>query len=140
MPTIHVDFDVFKAITARRPSEEVTENDVLRQLFGLGSAQHTSTGAAPNPKPGDWVTKGVRFPQGTQARATYKGQLYLGEVRDGALRVAGTPYESPSAAAMSITKSQVNGWGFWEVKLPHQGDWQPMREYRDQTREESSGT
>ncbi len=29
-PNIHVDFDVFKAITSRRPREEVTENEVHR--------------------------------------------------------------------------------------------------------------
>jgi len=29
MRTIDVDFDVFKALTMRRPSEDVTENDVF---------------------------------------------------------------------------------------------------------------
>jgi len=33
MPFIEIDFDVYKALTARRPSEDVTENDVLRQLL-----------------------------------------------------------------------------------------------------------
>lgn len=129
MPQIQVDFDVFKAITARRPSEEVTENDVLRQLFGLTPPQGAAPGAA-RPKPGDWISKGVRFPQGTQARATYKGQLYLAEVKDGAFILNGKRYDSPSAAAMSITENPVNGWTFWEIKLPGQGDWQSMRQLR----------
>jgi predicted CopG family antitoxin len=33
--TISVDFDVFKALTTLRMSEEQTENDVLRKLLGL---------------------------------------------------------------------------------------------------------
>ena len=80
---------------------------------------------------GDWVSKGVRFPQGTQARAKYKGQLHLAEVRDGALMLNGKRYESPSSAAMAITNNKpVNGWTFWEVKLPGHGDWQTMKDLR----------
>lgn len=134
MPNIYVDFDVFKAITARRPSEDVTENDVLRLLFGLPSA---STKPAPESRhrAGDWVAKGVRFPQGTQVRAKYKGQLHLAEVKDGALVLEGRRYDSPSAAAMAITKSPTNGWTFWEVKVPGQGDWRPMKELREDVQE-----
>ena len=35
MNTIQIDFDVFKEITARRKSEAVSENDVLREVLGL---------------------------------------------------------------------------------------------------------
>ena len=35
MPTIEVDFEVYKALIARRPTEDVSENDVLRQLLRL---------------------------------------------------------------------------------------------------------
>ena len=34
MRNIEVDFDVYKALTLRRPSEGVSENDVLRELLG----------------------------------------------------------------------------------------------------------
>jgi hypothetical protein len=37
MAMIEVDFEVFKALTARREQESVTPNDVLRGLLGLGS-------------------------------------------------------------------------------------------------------
>ena len=130
MPNIYVDFDVYKAITARRPSEDVTENDVLRQLFGLPTGQGHRA-AEGRHRPGDWTWKGVRFPQGTQARAKYKGQLHLAEVKDGALMLNGKRYDSPSSAAMAITKTPVNGWTFWEVKLPGQAEWHSMKELRD---------
>lgn len=39
MQTIQIDFDVYKALTLRRASEDVTCNDVLRELLGLNVAK-----------------------------------------------------------------------------------------------------
>jgi hypothetical protein len=129
MRTIEVDFDVFKAITLRRPSEDVSENDVLRQLLGLPSRKPSSAPVAV-PAAGDWVTKGVRFPAGTEFRATYKGQTYLARVEAGALVLNDKRYDSPSAAAMSITGNPVNGWTFWEARLPGQAGWKMIKSLR----------
>ncbi|MEO5677930.1 MAG: hypothetical protein ABIQ84_10310 [Usitatibacter sp.] len=129
MPTIEVDFEVFKAITARRPTEDVTENAVLRQLFGLPPARGGAA-ASPRPQPGDWTSKGVHFPQGTQFRASYKGQTHIAEVESGALVANGKRYDSPSAAAMSITRAPVNGWTFWEAKFPGRGTWEVIKGLR----------
>lgn len=126
MRTIEVDFDVFKAITMRRASEEVTENDVLRQLLGLPAKRSAATASSP-PAAGDWVAKGVRFPAGTEFRATYKGQTHLARVEGGALVMGGKRFDSPSAAAMAITGNKpVNGWRFWEARLPGQAGWTPI--------------
>ena len=129
MPTIEVDFDVFKALTARRSTEDVTENDVLRQLLRLPS-QSPSSAVLRTPGPDDWVTKGVRLPVGTELRATYKGQTYLARVSSGALVFDGKRFNSPSAAAMSITRNPVNGWTFWECRLPGHGRWTSLKELR----------
>jgi Restriction Enzyme Adenine Methylase Associated/Protein of unknown function (DUF2924) len=129
MPTIEVDFDVFKALTARRSSEDVSENDVLRQLLRL-PPQSTRAVNADNPGPEDWVTKGVRLPVGTELRATYKGQTYLARVASGALTYNGKRFNSPSAAAMNITRNPINGWTFWECRLPGQGRWTSLKELR----------
>jgi hypothetical protein len=130
MPTIEVDFDVFKALTMRRPSEEVTENDVLRRLLGLPSRK----GAALAPgvaASGDWVTKGVRFPAGTEFRAAYKGQTHLARVENSALVLNGKRFDTPSAAAMSITANKpVNGWTFWQCRLPGQAGWKMIKALR----------
>ena len=88
MRTIEVDFDVFKALTLRRPAESVSENDVLRELLGLPT-QRQSVAIAAGPAPGDWVSKGVRFPAGTEFKATYKGKTYLGRVEGAALVLNG---------------------------------------------------
>ena len=129
MPLIEIDFDVYKALTARRPSEDITENDVLRQLLHL-PREGTSATSVNSPAPSDWVAKGVRFPAGTELRATYKGQNYLARVTDGALVLNGKRYDSPSAAAMSITNHPINGWTFWQCRLPGQGRWTLLRELR----------
>ena len=131
MPNIYVDFDVFKAITARRASEDVTENEVLRQVFGLQAGPEKAAGDTRHRR-GDWVTKGIRFPHGTQLRGKYKGREHIAEVKDGALLLNGKRYDSPSAAAMAITTSPVNGWVFWEVKVPGQDEWRPMKQLRRQ--------
>ena len=77
MAQIDVDFEVFKELTARRASESVTCNDVIRELLGLKNA------AATTPKQnGAWVYRGVQFPDGTQLRATYKGKnIHRGDQR-----------------------------------------------------------
>lgn len=129
MPTIEVDFDVFKALTARRPSEDISENDVIRQILGLPT-KGPSPAQPAAVAPGDWVTKGVRFPAGTEFRAAYKGQTYLGRVEGGSLVLSGKRFDTPSAAAMSITDSPVNGWTFWEARLPGQAGWKMIKTLR----------
>ncbi|MBS0365503.1 MAG: DUF2924 domain-containing protein [Proteobacteria bacterium] len=129
MPTIEVDFDVFKALTARRPAENVSENDVLRELLHLPRSASGSALPA-RPAPDDWVTKGVRLPAGSELRATYKGQTYLARVAAGALVLNGKRFDSLSAAAMSVTQHPVNGWTFWKARLPGQGRWADLKALR----------
>lgn len=130
MPAIEVDFDVFKALTARRASENVTENDVLRELLRLTPRKGASASAPGSTSAGDWVTKGVRFPAGTELRAKYKGRTYLASVENGALVLNGERFDSPSAAAMSITGKPVNGWTFWEGRPPGKTSWQIIKALR----------
>lgn len=135
MRTIEVDFDVFKALTLRRPTESVTENDVLRELLGLSpaprNASRTSSAIAPQSDPDSWLSKGVRFPAGTEFRAHYKGETHLARVEKGALVLAGKRYDTPSAAAMAITGGRpVNGWTFWECRTPGQANWRMIKTMR----------
>lgn len=70
-----------------------------------------------------WVTRDVTFPSGTEFRARHKHITYFGKVEDGALVVNGQSYSSPSAAAVAITNTAVNGWRFWECKFPDDSEW-----------------
>ncbi len=123
MVAIDVDFDVFKELTFRRASEEMTENEVIRELLCLERAPSQARPSFAEPDGIPWVTKGVSFPHGTEFRTNYKGQEYLGRVQNGALVVNGKRYGSPSAAAVAITGNPVNGWRFWECKLPGFSRW-----------------
>jgi hypothetical protein len=63
-------------------------------------------------------------------RAKYKGNLYRATLRlDGYISLDGQHYESPSAAARSIVKRQINGWSFWEYKDGPR-KWLPLSELR----------
>lgn len=130
MATIQVDFEVFKELTARRATEAMTENDVIRKLLGLKTNATSHQPLTPQPSGLAWVSKGVAFPEGTQFRATYKGQQHTGTVEDGALIVTGERYTSPSAAAVAITGSPVNGWRFWECLLPGGSQWKLIANLR----------
>lgn len=146
MYTLEVDFDVYKAVFSRRANESVTENDVLRELLSLGPkkeespaetqpTEHLVVEPRTNPylsaeRREDWIVKGVRFPVGTEFRATYKGETYVGKVQVGALMVNGKRFASPSAAAVAITGSAVNGWRFWECKLLGKNNWQVIETLR----------
>ncbi len=132
MYTIEVDFEVYKQLTVRRATEDVSHNDVLRELLGLGQPQTAPAAKAANgSSPGDWVAKGVRFPVGTDFRANYKGEIHTARVEGGALVLSnGQRFDSPSAAAVSITGSAVNGWRFWECRVPGKGTWQPIEGLR----------
>lgn len=130
MATIQVDFEVFKELTARRATEAMTENDVIRKLLGLKSSGTPNRTTNTQPSELAWVSKSVSFPAGTQFRATYKGQQHTGTVESGALIVNGERYTSPSAAAVAITGKATNGWRFWECLLPSTSQWKLIANLR----------
>lgn len=130
MPTIEIDFDVFKALTMRRETESDSYNDVIRSLLGLPLAQsdsrHTLTGVADV-----WVSKGVRFPVGAEFRAHYKGKLHTGTVAKDGIIIEGRTASSPSDAARLVTQNSVNGWNFWECKFPGETRWRLLKSLRN---------
>lgn len=123
MQQIEVDFDVFKALTARRETESHTYNDVLRELLKLESSSIDVVRAPPKAEVGRII--GGRFlPDGTILRAKYKGAFYLASIKNGEwVSDSGQAYESASAAARGVTKNSVNGLTFWEAKRPSDTEW-----------------
>ena len=128
--TIEIDFEVFKELTNRRATESISYNDVLRELLGLNPLQTPVLSSEVASSTGAWTAKGVTFPVGTEFRANYKGQTILGKVESGALVVNGKRFDSPSSAAVSITGNMVNGWIFWECRLPGKTTWQMIKALR----------
>jgi hypothetical protein len=127
---IDIDFDVYKALTMLRATETTTYNDVLRSLLGLEPQSPSMPTSLQSASGTGWVSKGVHFPDGTDFRATYAGQTHYGKVEAGALVVNGTPTTSASYAARLITGNNVNGWGFWECRLPGHEEWRPISSLR----------
>lgn len=127
MATIEIDFDVFKALTLRRPSEDVTYNDVLRDLLNL-----PQSGAAPaHATMGGCMFLDVHFPEGTQFQVTYKGRTYRARIESGVwVGEDGLAHTSPSEAAHAITKTNVNGWRFWKCRRPGDSVWRLMNDLR----------
>ena len=133
MNSIEIDFDVYKKLTNLRETESVTYNDVLRQVLKISTPQNELHSSPINleiqfnsgsTNKNNWTTKGVTFPAGTEFRGHYQGKIVLGRVESGGLKVNGTRYTSPSAAAGAITSTSVNGWIFWECKKPLEDEWQ----------------
>jgi len=122
---VEIDFEVFKALTAMRESEETTYNDVLRRMLNLPDA-------APAPTPAGSVTgrsfiaEGVEFPHGTEFRMRHKGRWFVATVHDGCLVQNGKGFSSVSKPACEITHTSVNGWKHWECRLPGHADWQSI--------------
>jgi hypothetical protein len=123
MPQIEIDFDVFKEITSRRRTEEFTCNDVIRDLLKLPQRARNGGKAVANAsKP--WIVSDTSFPPGTEFIAEYKGKTYSGVVQDGKLELSdGHKFSTPSAAAVHITNTNVNGWRFWRCKLPSESQY-----------------
>jgi hypothetical protein len=130
MHTIEVDFEVYKQLTVRRATENVTYNDVICELLGVVPTVVSKSEINTSSSLEDWVGKGVRFPAKTEFRANYKGKLHTACVERGGLLLNGLHYTSPSRAAMSITGSSVNGWRFWECRIPGTSTWKSLLSMR----------
>jgi len=115
---IDVDFDVWKALTARREAEAVSYNDVLREMLGLAKRKAVNTRTA------GYSAGGRHLPNGTELKAEYKGTVYLAGIENGKiLSAGGKSFGSLSAAARDITGNNVNGLRFWRAKRPGDDQW-----------------
>lgn len=71
----------------------------------------------------------LNLPDETEFCAKYKGELYKGSIISGMLVLSdGSEFSSPSSAAKHIAGegSSVNGWIFWDYRLPDENDWQSI--------------
>jgi hypothetical protein len=138
-----IDFEVFKALTAKRLNERHTYNDVIRELLGLDSLMEQQeaieglfddSGPVTSHPAGigggliDWSTgfsaRGIFLPNGTAIKATYKQRQYTATIETGRwIDAEGNAHKSPSAAAKAVTGSNVNGLRFWQVKRPTDTEW-----------------
>lgn len=133
---IDIDFDVYKALTARRESERHSFNDVLRTLLELDSIREPEV-ESPLQAAGDalsrplgsvgFYSRGIQLPDGTLLRARYKQREFRAEIRGGKwFDEGGREHTSASAAAAAITGTNVNGLRFWEARRPIDNEWRRL--------------
>lgn len=140
---VEIDFDVYKALTARREHEMHTYNDVLRNLLGLESIQEPEEAESPLQAASDSIarrlgmfgfySRGIHLPNGTMLRARYKQREHKARiVNDKWFDELEREHSSPSAAASAITGTNVNGLRFWEAKRPSDTAWLRLELLRNQ--------
>src|SRR5690606_30804469 len=124
-----------KKIELERESFAESPNEVLRRLLKIGGRPSANI----TPKTDDgrpWSGKGVTLPHGTALRMDYNGREYTGVITDGEWVVEGKRFKSPSAAAggIAVTRdgkhTRLDGWMYWHVKRPSDGDWIAIRKLR----------
>lgn len=140
LSTIEIDWDIHRLIESERRGFDEPPYLALRRLLNL--PEPASAGLATNlasigsGRP--WVEDGVEIPHGSRARMSYQHgrQQYEGVFLNGALLVNGKSYTSLSAAANAVavtkdgSKTQLNGWNYWEVQFPGEAKWRSLREMR----------
>lgn len=131
--TIEIDFDIHKLIEAERRSFSERPYEALRRLLGLPEASGDQSSLEPEDgRP--WIEEGLVIPHGSLARMDYLrgSQRYEGKFLDGFLVVEGVKFRSLSEAACALAKTKdgrrpsLNGWNYWEVKLPGSDRWELM--------------
>lgn len=132
LTTIEIDFDIHKLIEAERRSFSEQPFHALRRLLGLPEIREKESGDRALPQVGKpWVQDGVVIPHGSLARMEYLrgSQKFEGQFLDGFLYVEGNSYGSLSDAAGALAKTKdgkkpsLNGWNYWEVKVPGSNQW-----------------
>lgn len=135
LKSIEIDFDIHKLIEAERRGFDEPEYVALRRLLGLPEVQPEKVSVSLG-RP--FLQDGVSIPHGAEARMAYGrgSQLFEGQFLDGALVVNGERFTSLSAAACALATTRdggqpsLNGWNYWEARLPGESVWKRMKDLR----------
>jgi hypothetical protein len=133
LKTIEIDFDVHKKIEEARMSFADTPNDVLRRLLGLVPQKSTDSKQPAESSmrdSGGMQLDGIFLPAGTELRKRYKGILHSAHVESGSIVLNGKRFQSPSMAGIEVTGYNVNGYRFWEGRLPGSSQWRLLERIR----------
>lgn len=129
--TVEIDFDVHKLIEAERKSFAETPNEALRRLLGLPTRVRSKSLKAIDGQR-SWSGEGVTLPHGTILKMRYNGRQHEGEIVDGKWIINSKVFNSPSGAASGVAitkrgkKTRLDGWIYWEVKVPGDTAWVPI--------------
>lgn len=115
------------AMPAKRPRKGLLGNAAPTNALAVGEGIGGLLGRYLN---GAWFSN-IHFPEGTKFRATYKGQTFYAQIKEGKwVGDDGEVRTSPSDAASAISGTNVNGWRFWYAQMPDDPSWSRLDEFR----------
>ncbi|MDD2704535.1 MAG: hypothetical protein PHU07_04260 [Acidocella sp.] len=147
---IDIDWDIHRLIEAERQGFDEPPFLALRRLLKLPPITTTEASdqddtpemlKAKSVRKGlPWVEDGVIVPHGSFARMEYdRGrQVYEGQFLNGRLVVDGESFDTLSAAASALAvtkngkKTRLNGWEYWQVRIPGELFFKSLKQMRDQ--------
>jgi hypothetical protein len=134
MKKIEIDIEIYRLIESNRLSFEESENEILKRIL-LNTKK--SDGFIPvDVQKHTWVSgggllwKGVFLKNGLKLQKEYKGQLFKAEVINNQIVFNNSSFHSPSAAAIAVTGTSVNGWVFWEYFNSEKNEWEILDKLR----------
>lgn len=136
MRMIEIGFEVHKKIELERMSFSESPNDVLMRLLSLCAEKGPQSERKSTSEGRTWSGKGVSLPHGSEVRMDYNGRQHSGRIDDGKWVFGAQEYDSPSAAASGQAetkqgkKTRLDGWKYWEVRLPNEAKWVLLRTLR----------
>jgi hypothetical protein len=139
---IEIDFDIHKAIVNEQRTFDEAPYLALRRLLKLPDPGTDPEDQATSNSGRSWQQQGVEIAHGSPARMSYlRGtQVFEGKFLDGKLVVNGRAFASLSEAASKLartgngTRTQLDGWKYWETKVPAEDKWVSLRELRRRAR------
>jgi len=139
LATIEIDFDIHKMIEGERRSFSEPHYVALRRLLKLPDIEPAKEETRDS-EGRSWREGLVELPHGTLARMAYNRgkQVFEGEFLDGKLVVNGRSFAALSEAASELArtkagkKTQLNGWIYWEARLPGETKWRRLSDMRDE--------
>ena len=139
---IEIDFDIHKAIVNEQRTFDEPPYLAIRRLLKLPDVPQLSIDEEVAKSGRAWQRNGVEIPHGSPARMSYmRGtQVFEGNFFDGRLVIDGRAFASLSEAASCLartglgTRTQLDGWKYWETKLPGDDKWVSLRELRRRAR------
>jgi len=128
MKNIGTSSDLLSKPVFQQSSEDAYQNKDFQSPERLGRVEQKS--AKNSGGCVSWEVESVVFPDGTKFRGKYKGYFYYGKVRNGTLTLDEKEFVSPCEAALTITRNPIDGWLFWDCKLPEQVSWMNISEFK----------
>lgn len=110
MRTIRISEQVYKEIANRGKFGE-TPNDVLERVFKITRTERQNH------------RRGLLPANNTECRFNRDGEYVYGRIKNGELILSIGSYSSFSTAAKALTGKSLNGWLYWQIKLPHEDQW-----------------